>query len=203
MTRKHFFTMAVIAILAFMLSGCGFTAINLNPDVPIIIRAEPDYPKAIVIFDSWSGNTTLVAEVIAEQLNAPAVSVAQTCDYDMADFDLIVVGSPVHGGRPTEEIKAFLAELPKPCMSAVFVTFGAPLFGPMTANACLKKMEKSLQGTSLGKFKCHGRHKILRTYPSHPDEKDTADATRFALELLDRCQNNSQSISSEPIDEEN
>ena len=170
------------------MTGCGYTAINLNPEAPVVRRPGPDFPNALVVFDSWSGNTALVAEVIAEKLQAPAIPVDQTGDYVMEDFDLIVVGSPVHGGRPTGKISAFLAELPKPRMSAVFVTFGAPLFGPMTANACLDKMEKGLQGTSLGRFKCHGFHKIIRTYPSHPDDKDVADAVRFAEELLNRCQ---------------
>ncbi len=118
-----------------------------------------------------------------------AEHVDQINECPLDDFDLIIIGSPVHGGMPTEKIETFLSELPKPSMSAVFVTFGAPLFGPLTANACLDKMEKKLHGTCLGRFKCHGFHKILRTYSSHPDEEDKSDAASFAVELLERCLN--------------
>jgi flavodoxin len=131
----------------------------------------------------------LIAEAIPEKLNGAGVHVDQSAGYDMNDYDLIVIGSPVHGGMPTGKIEMFLSEIPKPKMSAVFVTFGAPLFGPMTANACLNKMEKKLQGTCLGRFKCHGYHKIFFTYPSHPDEQDKADATQFAEKLLEKCLN--------------
>jgi len=191
MDHKYDFKYIIIGImLACFMSGCGYTPIKLNSDVPIVTSADPNFPKSIVVFDSWSGNTALVAEVIAEKLAAPAVPVDQTGDYAMEDFDLIVVGSPVHGGRPTEKIKHFLSDLPKPRMSAVFVTFGAPGFGPKTAVACLDRMEKSLQGTSLGRFKCQGFHKIFRTYPSHPDDEDVTDADRFAADLLNLCRGN-------------
>ena len=53
----------------------------------------------------------------------------------------------------------------------------------------LDNMEKKLHGTCLGRFKCHGFHKILRTYPNHPDEEDKSDAVSFAIELLERCMN--------------
>lgn len=189
MRHNRLIILIQMAVLAIFLSGCGFTAIKLHPDVPVVTSAEPDFPKAIVVYDSWSGNTGLVAEVIAAKLAAPAVHVDQIGEYALEDYDLFVVGSPVHGGRPTAKIKTFLSGLPKPALSAVFVTFGAPLFGPLTANACLNKMEKSLQGTSLGRFKCHGFHKVFRTYPSHPGEKDKDEAARFAAEILNRCRN--------------
>ena len=177
------------AILACGMCGCSYTSISLNKDVKIVKSTNPDYPKAIVVYDSWSGNTRFVAEAIAERLSCPSVHIDQISKYALGDFDLIVIGSPVHGGMPTGKIETFLSELPKPRMSAVFVTFGAPLFGPLTANTCLNKMGKKLQGTCLGRFKCHGFHKILRTYPSHPDEKDKSDAVEFAAALLERCLN--------------
>jgi flavodoxin len=162
---------------------------TFNKDAQIYKSEASDYPKSIVVYDSWSGNTQFIADAIAEKLNCPAVHVDQITGYNMNDYDLIVVGSPVHGGMPTGKIETFLSEIPKPKMSAVFATFGAPLFGPMTANACLNSMEKKLQGTCLGRFKCRGFHKILRTYPSHPDEQDKADATKFASEIRSLCLN--------------
>jgi len=187
MNRNLFSWFIIAAMLACCFSGCSYTYTSLNKDVHIIKRSAPDYPKAIVVYDSWSGNTKFIAEAIAEKLMCCAVHIDQINEYVMDDFDLIVIGSPVHGGMPTGKIEDFLSGLPTPKMSAVFVTFGAPLFGPITANTCLDKMEKKLHGTCLGRFKCRGFHKIFRTYPSHPDEEDKSEAVQFATILLEYC----------------
>ncbi len=189
--NKIFFRFFVTGlVLVLFLAGCGgYNEITLHKDVPATAGWEPDYPETIVVYDSWSGNTGRIAKVIAEELAAPAVKVDKVDEYNMDDFDLIVVGSPVHGGAPTGEIEDFLTALSRPPLSAVFVTFGAPGFGPATANACLDKMEKKLQKTSLGRFKCRGFHHIMRTYPDHPNEEDMAKAAQFAVELRELCLN--------------
>jgi flavodoxin len=187
MNRNFLTRLIAFLILACFAGGCSYTPMTLNKDVSILKSAEPDYPKSIVVYDSWSGNTKLVADAIAGELRCPAVHVDQIVEYNISDYDLIVIGSPVHGGMPTGKIDEFLSNMPKPRMSAVFVTFGAPLFGPATANACLDKMEKKLQGTCLGRFKCRGYHKLIFTYPSHPDQQDKADAKQFAAEIREIC----------------
>jgi len=96
------------------------------------------------------------------------------------------VGSPVHGGMPTSKMDDFLSELEPVNASAVFVTYGAPLFGSLTATRCLNSMEDQLNETCIGRFKCNGFHKIFRTYPCHPDEEDKSEAALFAAGLLER-----------------
>jgi hypothetical protein len=76
-------------------------------------------------------------------------------------------------------------------MSAVFVTFGSPLFSPMMIDACLEQMEKSLGGTCLGRFICQDRHTIILNRSGHTDDKNEADARRFAEGLLNRCRHKS------------
>ncbi|MDD5551746.1 MAG: flavodoxin family protein [Candidatus Pacebacteria bacterium] len=71
--------------------------------------------KTLVIFDSNFGNTKKIAEVIANEMgeNAKVVSVA---DFDIEDLEgtnLLIVGSPINGFRPTEKINKFLANLAK------------------------------------------------------------------------------------------
>ena len=63
--------------------------------------ATPGYFNAIVVYDSWSGNTRQIAGQIAAGLNCPAIAVDDAADLVAAEYDLIVVGSPVHGGMPT------------------------------------------------------------------------------------------------------
>lgn len=67
--------------------------------------------KTLVIYDSNYGNTREVAETIAEELEAQAVAVSNARVSELEDLDLVVVGSPINGWRPTEKIGSFLASL--------------------------------------------------------------------------------------------
>lgn len=69
--------------------------------------------KAIVIFDSNYGNTQLIADTIAKKLgnNVPHISVKDIKASDIDDYELLVVGSPIIGWRPTEKIENFLTSL--------------------------------------------------------------------------------------------
>ena len=188
MNRRLFCAILIAVLGSFLFSGCTThnAVMTFNKDVLESEKAGLEDLSAIVVYDSWSGNTRLIAEEIAGVLNCPAIPVDEVQDCVMEDYDLIVVGSPVHGGMPTSKIDDFLSELSSVKASAVFVTYGAPLFGSFTANRCLNSMEEKLHKTCLGKFKCNGFHKIFRTYPLHPDEEDKSEAARFAAGLLER-----------------
>lgn len=70
--------------------------------------------KALVIYDSLYGNTEKIAQAIGDAL-AGEVTVVRVGDVNASElrsFDLLIVGSPVHGGRATPAIDAFLKQLP-------------------------------------------------------------------------------------------
>jgi len=69
--------------------------------------------KALVVYDSVYGNTKLVAEEIAVNLGKGAkwVSVSEVKDKDLEGLELLVVGSPILGWRPSEKTSAFLSRL--------------------------------------------------------------------------------------------
>jgi len=185
--RKNWAILIVFwAVVIF--SGCATHNAAMDFHVEALDPRPPGsaYLKSIVVYDSWSGNTGKIADEIARVLNCPSVHVDKAAEYFPGCYDLIVVGSPVHGGVPTDKIEEFLAGLEDVSASAVFVTYGAPLFGSWTADGCLSSMEEQLGQTSVGRFKCNGLHKIFRTYPSHPDDTDLSEAARFAEGLLER-----------------
>jgi len=68
--------------------------------------------KAIVIYDSVFGNAEKIAQAIAEALGAQEpVELLQASQADsdgLAQTDLLVVGSPTRGFRPTEAVAALL-----------------------------------------------------------------------------------------------
>jgi flavodoxin len=70
--------------------------------------------KGYVVYDSAFGNTQAVAEAIAEGLKpirAAAVSVTDFKPGSLAGGDLLVVGSPINGWRPTPKITELLGQL--------------------------------------------------------------------------------------------
>lgn len=70
--------------------------------------------KALVVYDSAYGNTRQVAEAIVDALGplqAEAVSVTEFKAPALAEGDLLVVGSPINGWRPTPKITELLSAL--------------------------------------------------------------------------------------------
>ncbi len=77
--------------------------------------------KAIVIYDSKFGNSKLVAQSIAEVIRATLIPVADASVSDIELADLVVVGSPTHGGMPTKEMQDLLSSLPKGVFAKKYV----------------------------------------------------------------------------------
>ena len=70
--------------------------------------------KAVVVYDSAYGNTQAIAEAVAAGLgttNARIMPVGKFGRGDVSVGDLLVVGSPVNGWRPTPKTLEVLAAL--------------------------------------------------------------------------------------------
>lgn len=70
--------------------------------------------KAVVIYDSVYGNTEKIAQAIGAGLagDAKVMQVGDVNASELRSSDLLIVGSPVHGGRATPAIDALLKQLP-------------------------------------------------------------------------------------------
>ena len=67
--------------------------------------------QCLVVYDTAYGNTAKVAQAIAGALGTKAVELA-TVDAPMrGQYDLLIVGSPTQGGRPTKAMTDWLARL--------------------------------------------------------------------------------------------
>jgi flavodoxin len=72
--------------------------------------------KAVIIYDSVYGNTAKIGRAMKDALAAHEVAMIKVGDADMEKVkgaDLLIVGSPTHGGRPTPAMKNFLRKIPK------------------------------------------------------------------------------------------
>jgi len=77
--------------------------------------------KALVIYDSVFGNTEKVARAMGEALGTET-SVAQVGAVrpeQLQGLDLLILGAPTRGFRPSEGMAAFLKGLPQGCLAGV------------------------------------------------------------------------------------
>ena len=70
--------------------------------------------KACVLFFSQTGNTRKFAEIISESLKIQvAHDITNTEPSVVADYDVIILGTPVHGFNPSRESLSFVESLPE------------------------------------------------------------------------------------------
>jgi flavodoxin I len=68
--------------------------------------------KALVVYDSVHGNTEKIAQAIGEAIGGQVLRVGEVSPADLQRFELLIVGSPTHGGWFTEGIKGLLEASP-------------------------------------------------------------------------------------------
>jgi len=73
--------------------------------------------KALIVYDSVYGNTEKIARAIAEAITpsgeVKVLRAGEANPSDLESTELLIVGSPTHGGRPTPPIKDLLNKAPK------------------------------------------------------------------------------------------
>jgi flavodoxin I len=72
--------------------------------------------KALIVYDSVYGNTEKIARAIAEAITpsgeVKVLRAGEANPSELESIDLLIVGSPTHGGRPTPAIQDFLNRVP-------------------------------------------------------------------------------------------
>ena len=68
---------------------------------------------ALVVYDTNYGSTRTIAEVIATELGqgTTTLSVSDITETSLDGVDVLVVGSPINGWKPTERMRRFLNSL--------------------------------------------------------------------------------------------
>ena len=70
--------------------------------------------KPLIVYDSVYGNTEKIAKSIGKALGSESkvLRVSEASLFDLKKINLLIVGSPVHGGKPTTDIEKFLKSIP-------------------------------------------------------------------------------------------
>ena len=81
--------------------------------------------KALVVYDSFFGNTEQIALAIASALgseeNVQASRVSNTKPEHLKGLDVLIVGSPTRAFRPTKPITDFLNSIPRDGLKGIKV----------------------------------------------------------------------------------
>jgi phosphatidylglycerophosphate synthase/flavodoxin len=147
---------------------------ELQPDAKIM--------QAIVVYDTMTGNTRRVAAEIARGIGCTAISVTEV--GDISTYTLVVIGTPNIRKRPTSVMQKFLESVTThPPLIAIFVTFGLPLWGQITAPMCIRYIAKKWSAKPIAHFSCPGYHRKYKTYKGHPGNQDMRKAYSFGTRL--------------------
>jgi flavodoxin len=111
--------------------------------------------KSLVVYSSLTGNTKMVAQAIAQELDADIKTAAQAPAAE--SYDLVAVGFWVDKGNADEQSIKYLQSL-RNAKVALFATLGAD---PKSEHAgkCLDKAAGLLDASNqiVGKFICQGK----------------------------------------------
>ena len=79
--------------------------------------------KALVVYDSLHGNTEKIAKAIGDAISGEAevLRVGVVNSSELKPCDLLIVGSPTHGGRPTSAIQDFIKKIPESTVNGINV----------------------------------------------------------------------------------
>jgi flavodoxin I len=81
--------------------------------------------KSLVVYDSVYGNTEKIARAIAEAIAASGeikvLPAGEVNPSELASIDLLIVGSPTHGGRPTPAVQGLLNKVTQPLLKGIDV----------------------------------------------------------------------------------
>jgi len=96
--------------------------------------------KACVIYFSLYGNTRRFAEAISNYLKIPVFDLTTSDPSIVEKFNLIILGTPVHGFSPARRVLSFVKNLPEGNgkASIIFCTYA------IRKGRTLKKLENEL-----------------------------------------------------------
>jgi flavodoxin len=101
--------------------------------------------KNIVLYDSIYGNTQQIATTIADNLpNSKLIYIDQINLNDLKNIDLLVVGSPTLGGRPTQKLQNFFNQIPQNALKDIKLAVFDTGFFESAQNFALRLLIKTI-----------------------------------------------------------
>ena len=100
--------------------------------------------NSLIIYDSLYGNTEKVAKAVGEAVKAKIKSVNEASNEDFKGIDLLIVGSPTHGGRAKPSLQLFLDQIPAGALKNIKVATFDTRFLEKDVNFVLRLLIKTI-----------------------------------------------------------
>jgi len=93
-----------------------------------------------ILYYSLSGNTRRFAEAISDSLQIPVFDLITSKHSIVEEFDILILGTPVHGFSPARPVLSFVEKLPEGNgkKAVIFCTYA------LRKGDALEKLEKKL-----------------------------------------------------------
>ncbi len=158
--------------------------------------------KILVTYFSLTGNTKKIAETIFSVLEGDKTIEPIEEVQELADFNLVFIGFPVHSHSVPFKIEKLLRRIPEGKKIALFSTHGAIKGSRLSQEAIEHAAATASKAKVLGIFSCRGRVssealEVLSKSPehtlwtemaasarTHPDKADLEDARTFARRIV-------------------
>lgn len=150
--RREFMTGMAVAAAATVIVSCapgkslstesGPTAAPLPLETSTQPTAEARDLRVLIVYDSVYGNTAKIAEALIAGVDVHDESrifkAQDAAVTDLTGIDLLLVGSPTHGGTFTEPVKNFLNAIPDQGLNGIKAAAFDTSFSKETQGAFLK-----------------------------------------------------------------
>ncbi len=96
--------------------------------------------KILIVYASWFGHNRTIARLIATKLtqcglDVTCTPVARVSRYDLAEYDLLVLGTYTHVGRASRRLRTLCATIPQRRLDHLAVAlFGTQIAQPQPAD---------------------------------------------------------------------
>lgn len=79
--------------------------------------------KTLVVYDSLYGNTRTIAQSIGDAIpgEVAVMHVGDVTASGLGAYDLLIVGAPTHGAKPSPDMQEFLDQIQAPALEGVKV----------------------------------------------------------------------------------
>ena len=146
--------------------------------------------KSLVVYYSESDNTAKLARAMASSLGVEARRIETVQPEETGSYDLIFIGTPVHGNKPNPVVVKFINAMPQLTgkRAAVFSTMH--IGGDKKVFNILKQLLESKGLIFSGGYSSRGLSRLIANFGPRifnrgkPSQEDLAKAGEFAHKLL-------------------
>ncbi len=209
--RREFLELGAGAAGTVLIAGIGCSESDSEEDAGT--PTHSDNRKVLVTYFSQTGNTEKIAMAISEEVSltydTDLKKLEDVSPGDVAGYDFIFIGSPIHASSLAGDVKVFLDGIPTGAGQKIagFITHCAPAYPDQDMDGFAEPVKTACQKNDMeykGYFNCQGAlieslYEMVKNEQNmtdeewedwvnemvdHPNEDDEANARVFAKEVL-------------------